>query len=86
MALLKRALFGSRRERFRDDPNQQYLFDSKEVNAEEASWDPKADDQETQSRRTSKGRSRDSNAKMNVKTTTVTGIHMILSGKNPSRR
>ena len=43
MALLKRALFGSRRERFRgDDPNQQYLFDSKEVPAEEASPEPES--------------------------------------------
>lgn len=58
MALLKRALFGSRRERFRDDPNQQYLFDSKEVNAEEASADPKRDDEEPRCRRTSKGRGR----------------------------
>jgi transposase len=58
MALLKRALFGSRRERFRDAPNQQYLFDSKEVKAEEASPAPKTDDQESQSRRTSKGRGR----------------------------
>lgn len=58
MALLKRALFGSRRERFRDDPNQQYLFDSKEVNAEEAIPEPEAADQEAKPRRTSNGRGR----------------------------
>ena len=32
-ALLKRALFGSRRERFVDDPCQTYLFDSMQLNA-----------------------------------------------------
>ena len=58
IALLKRALFGSRRERFQDDPNQQYLFDSTEVKPEEASLLPRADDREVKRRRTSKGRRR----------------------------
>ena len=35
VALLKRALFGSRRERFLDDPRQKYLFESVELNAGE---------------------------------------------------
>jgi len=59
MALLKRALFGSRRERFRgDDPDQQYLFDSKELQAEAAEPEPQVDDQQVKSPRTSKGRGR----------------------------
>jgi transposase len=59
LALLKRALFGSRRERFRgDDPNQQYLFDSKVVPAEEASAAVKTDGEEAKPRRTSNGRGR----------------------------
>ena len=43
MALLKRALFGRRRERFVDDPRQTYLFDSTQQNADEASAEPKPD-------------------------------------------
>ncbi|MBW2496613.1 MAG: IS66 family transposase [Deltaproteobacteria bacterium] len=59
MALLKRALFGSRRERFRgDDPKQQYLFDSKELQTETAEPEAKEDDQQPKPRRTSKGRGR----------------------------
>jgi transposase len=59
MALLKRALFGSRRERFRgDDPNQQYLFDSEELQAETAKPESPGDDQEARPRRTSNGRGR----------------------------
>jgi hypothetical protein len=59
MALLKRALFGSRRERFRsDDPDQQYLFESEEVKAEEAAPTPNTEEEETKSRRKSKGRGR----------------------------
>jgi hypothetical protein len=59
VALLKRALFGSRRERFRgDDPRQQFLFESTVVPAEEASPAAKTDSEEAKPRRTSKGRGR----------------------------
>jgi len=60
MALLKRALFGSRRERFLDDPRQGYLFDSLELNAGDGSVEAETDDEEpaAPSRRTSKGRGR----------------------------
>jgi len=58
MALLKRALFGSRRERFRDDPDQQYLFESEEVKAEETSPAPNMEEEKAPSSRTSKGRRR----------------------------
>lgn len=58
MALLKRALFGSRRERFRDDPDQQYLFESEEVKTEETAPTANTEEEETKSRRTSKGRRR----------------------------
>lgn len=69
VVLLKRTLFGSRRERFRsDDPDQQYLFDSTELLPAESSADPppalepdpepKADDPQAPARRTSKGRGR----------------------------
>ncbi len=58
MALLKRALFGSRRERFRDDPDQQYLFESEEVKAEETSPAPNTEEEKAPSSRTSKGRRR----------------------------
>jgi transposase len=62
IALLKRALFGSRRERFVDDPRQEYLFDTTPIDAKDASPldDQEANDQETASRppRTSKGRGR----------------------------
>jgi hypothetical protein len=43
MALLKRALFGRRRERFIDDPRQTYLFDSTQQNTDEAPTDPEPD-------------------------------------------
>ena len=60
VALLKRAFFGSRRERFVDHPQQGYLFDSTELNATESSPAPKPDDPETAAkpRRTSPGRGR----------------------------
>jgi len=61
MALLRRALFDSRRERFRgDDPRQQYLFDSQELQVEETASKPEAttNDEETKPRRTSHGRGR----------------------------
>lgn len=60
MALLKRALFGSRRERFVDDPGQKYLFDSLERNVGDASVDAETDDEEPAAppRRTSNGRGR----------------------------
>ena len=44
MALLKRALFGRRRERFVDDPRQTFLFDPAQQDAEEARADPGPDD------------------------------------------
>ena len=60
MALLKRALFGSRRERFVDDPGQKYLFDSLEPNAGHAAVEAETDDEEPAAppRRTSNGRGR----------------------------
>jgi len=60
VALLKRARFGSRRERFVDHPQQGYLFDSTELNAETAASAPQPDEPEppTKPRRTSRGRSR----------------------------
>jgi transposase len=65
MALLKRALFGRRRERFLDDPRQTYLFDSTQQNTDEAPADQTPDDaqpNETQPngppRRNGKGRRR----------------------------
>lgn len=60
IALLKRCIFGKRRERYVDDPRQQYLFDSTELRAAENSTAP--DGQEKvpaeKPRRTSKGRGR----------------------------
>lgn len=57
MALLKRALFGSRRERFRgDDPDQQHLFESREI--EPTKPVPESEEEEDKPRRTSKGRRR----------------------------
>ncbi len=60
MALLKRALFGRRRERFVDDPRQTYLFDTPPQNAEEAPAAPKTDEAEAApgSRRKNHGRGR----------------------------
>ena len=62
--LLKRALFGNRRERFTDDPDQLYLFTSMEVPNEDDSAkngnEPEADetvDGDTSQRR-SRGRGR----------------------------
>ena len=57
MALLKRALFGSRRERFRsDDPDQQHLFELQELESNEPV--PEPEEKEDKPRRTSKGRRR----------------------------
>ena len=60
MALLKRAMFGRRRERFVDDPRQTYLFDTTQPNAEEAPTAPKTDEPEAAfgSRRKNHGRGR----------------------------
>lgn len=55
LALLKRSLFGSRRERYVDDPRQGLLFESSELEAEKRQED--ADD-ESRARRTNRGRSR----------------------------
>ena len=53
MVLLKRALFGSRRERFVDDPRQEYLFDTTPLDAKDASPGSQTDDQETDDPETS---------------------------------
>ena len=53
--LLKRALFGSRRERFADDPAQRLLFEAKTLNAPQTDDQPEPALQEKQ-KRTSKGR------------------------------
>lgn len=53
--LLKRALFGSRRERFADDPAQRLLFEAKTLNAPPTDDQPEPASQEKQ-KRTSKGR------------------------------
>ena len=53
--LLKRALFGSRRERFADDPAQRLLFEAKTLNAPQTDDQPEPAPQEKQ-KRTSKGR------------------------------
>ena len=60
MALLKRALFGRRRERFVDDPRQTYLFDSTQPNAEEVPADPQPEGPQPDEppRRKGKGRGR----------------------------
>src|SRR5690606_13924205 len=54
-ALLKRSLFGSRRERFVDDPSQQLLFDPASLDSPEPE---KENEQlpEPKKKRTSKGR------------------------------
>jgi transposase len=60
MALLRRSLFGPRRERYIDDPQQQYLFESVELETDTGSPAIEEVDQETAAprRRTSKGRGR----------------------------
>ncbi|HID22396.1 MAG TPA: hypothetical protein EYP14_08335, partial [Planctomycetaceae bacterium] len=61
IALLKRALFGSRRERFVNDPRQGFLFDSDEL---DIAKQPNTEEAETpgteknRTRRTSRGRGR----------------------------
>jgi transposase len=55
LALLKRSLFGSRRERYVDDPRQGLLFESSELEEEQRQEDAAA---ESKSRRTSRGRAR----------------------------
>jgi transposase len=60
LALLKRAMFGSRRERFVDDPRQGYLFEPREPGQKSDSADDETEDEEPapSPRRTSKGRGR----------------------------
>ena len=60
VTLLKRALFGSRRERFVDDARQQYLFDSLEANKSDdsAAEETPEDEPASPPRRTSRGRGR----------------------------
>lgn len=60
LQLLKRALFGSRRERFVDDPRQGYLFESTALPAESSSGPAENDDQPATgpTRRCSNGRGR----------------------------
>jgi len=59
--LLKRCIFGSRRERYTDDPNQILLFDAETLNPGESNEDAKDEQELTAQRkkkRTSKGRRR----------------------------
>lgn len=56
--LLKRCLFGSRRERFIDDPRQRYLFDTTEESLDETPSVPEEEPPKAKPRRTSKGRKR----------------------------
>jgi transposase len=59
--LLKRCLFGSRRERYTDDPNQVLLFESQSLESEkqdEAAEEPPQPSDAPQKKRTSKGRQR----------------------------
>ena len=60
LALLKRSLFGSRRERFIDDPRQGLLFDSTELDSDNKAIVPEAEEEQPKAkpRRTSKGRRR----------------------------
>jgi len=61
IALLKRALFGSRRERFVNDPRQGFLFDSDELDIAKQPNTEEAETPETEkkkTRRTSRGRGR----------------------------
>jgi transposase len=54
--LLKRALFGNRRERFVDDPNQRTLFDSQWLGPHPGGGDPDQDPGEAPSRRRRRGK------------------------------
>jgi transposase len=60
LALLKRYVFGSRRERYVDDPQQKYLFDSTELSGTEDTTPPEEQEKvpAEKPRRTSKGRGR----------------------------
>lgn len=56
--LLKRSLFGSRRERYVDGPGQNFLFDVTTLGPETSQDVPEKEPLETRKRRTSKGRQR----------------------------
>ena len=55
-ALLKRAMFGSRRERFVDEPTQKLLFDSAPLNAAQPEAAQPPSPEQPQKKRTSQGR------------------------------
>lgn len=57
-ALLKRAMFGSRRERFADDPAQKLLFDSMPLDSAQRDEANEQPPEEEKKKRTSKGRQR----------------------------